>query len=163
MEAFGDLGIPFRHRSCLKKLMLEPVGLAETLKVANGGSIQHLDEGEFKLLGFFLRDGECTAEISDSIISVWYSWLRRPLPSRYFLSLAPGLVGELMRLGNVERIADEATFQVGPGTTDTGRDARDFHRKWIRIRCEDTRIIIKVRGNYSAARNGKAGSFPVSL
>jgi hypothetical protein len=104
-----------------------------------------IGEGDAKLLGFFLRDGECTAEISESTVSVWYSWLPRSKPSTYFISLAPGLVCQLMRLGEVQRIADEATFQVGPGTAGRGPYVFDFERKWVRIQREDERIVIKVR------------------
>jgi len=125
--------------------MPKEVGLAEARAVAEGGRMPGIGKGDAKLLGFFLRDGECTAEISESTISVWYSWLPRPKPSTYFISLAPGLVCQLMRLGEVQRIADEATFQVGPGTAGMRPYVFDFERKWVRIRCEDERIIIKVR------------------
>jgi hypothetical protein len=124
------------------------VGLADALAVAKGGPMRPRGQAEIldaKLLSFFLRDGECTAEISESIISVWYSWLPRPKPSTYFINLAPGLVNQLMRLGEVQRIADEASFQVRAGTAGTGPYIFNFETKWVRIRCEDARIIIKVR------------------
>ena len=54
-----------------------------------------------------------------------------------------------MRLGKLDRIADEATFQIGPGTTGTGRYVFDFPKKWVRIRCEDSRITISVRDERS--------------
>ena len=124
--------------------MPKEVGLAEARAVAEGGPMPGISEGDAKLLGFFLRHGECTAEISESTISVWY-FGPRLISSRYLVSLAPGLVCQLMQLGEVQRIADEATFQVGPGTAGTGPYVFDFKRKWVRIRCEDERIIIKIR------------------
>lgn len=129
----------------MPKSLPEEVGLAEALAIAEGGPMPSVGEADAKLLGIFLRDGECTAEISESTISVWFSWLPRPKPSTYFISLAPGLVCQLMRLGEVQRIAGESTFEVGPGTTGMGRYVLDFKRKWVRIRCEDKRIVIRVR------------------
>ncbi len=101
--------------------MPKEVGLAEALVAAEGGPMPRIGEEDDKLLGFFLRDGECTAEISESTISVWFSWLPRPKPSTYFISLAPVLVCQLMRLGEVQRITGESTFQLGPGTTGSGK------------------------------------------
>lgn len=104
-----------------------------------------VNESDAKMLAFFLREGECTAEISESSFSVWYSWLPRWKPSTYFVHLAPGLVCRLMQLGGVQRITDEVTFQVGPGTTGLGRYVFDFEEKWVRIRLEEERIVIRVR------------------
>lgn len=55
-----------------------------------------------------------------------------------------------MELGDVQSIADEVTFHVGPGRTGTGRTGTgryvfDFKKRWVRIRCEEERIVIKVR------------------
>ena len=123
----------------------EQVGLVEALAIAGGGAMPPFSEAYFKLLGFFLREGECTAEISESKIDVWYSWLPRPKPSTYVVSLAPGLVGRLMELGGIQRIEGEAIFQVGPGSTGIGRYVFNFEKKWIRIQCKEDRIIIRVR------------------
>jgi len=123
----------------------EKVGLAEVLDVAENGAIPVTGEGDAKMLGFLLRDGECTADISESTFSVWYSWLPRGFPSRYDICLAPGIIRRLMELGGVRRIASEATFQVGPATTGTGRYVFEVQRKWLRIKCNEERIIIRVR------------------
>ena len=131
--------------SGMQEPVSDEVGLAEALAVARGGAMPSINEGDAKMLAFFLREGECTAEISELKFSVWYSWLPRPLPSTYFMSLAPGLVRRLMELGNVQCITDEATFKVGPGRTGTGRYVFDFNKKWVRIRCEEERIVIRVR------------------
>ncbi|TWU27423.1 hypothetical protein [Bythopirellula polymerisocia] len=61
------------------------------------------------------------------------------------MNLAPGLVWRLMQLGGVQRITDEATFQVGPGTTGTGLYVFDFEQKWVRIGREEERIVIRIR------------------
>lgn len=129
----------------MSKNIPQEAGLLEALTVADGGEKPCVYEGDVKLLSFFLRQGECTAEISKSQISVWYSWLPRWKPSTYFINLAPGLVCRLMQLGGVQRIADEAVFQVGPGTTGTGRYVFDFEKKWVRILREEERIIIRTR------------------
>lgn len=121
------------------------IGLAEAIAVAEGGPLPSFGEGEAKLLNIFLYDGECTAEITEQTISVRFSWLKKLKPSTYFISLAPGLVSRLMQLGDVRRIADEATFQVGPGTAGIGRYAFNFEHKWVRIRCDAKRILIWVR------------------
>lgn len=131
----------------MPKKITQDTGLLEALTVADGGEKPCLHEADSKLLGFFLRQGECTAEISESRISVWYSWLPRWKPSTYLISLAPGLVCRLMQLGGVQRIANEATFQVGPGTTGTGRYVFDFQKKWVRIRREVDRILIRIRND----------------
>ena len=123
----------------------DKIGLLEALAVARDGAMASTCESDAKLLGFFLREGECTAEISDSKISVWYSWLQRPNPSTYYLSLAPGLVRRLMDLGEVQCIADELDFQVGPGRTGMGRYVFEFKQRWVRIRCEKERIVIRIR------------------
>lgn|GEM_PF-6917149 len=128
-------------------------GLSEAIAVTEGRLLPGLGEGEAKLLAFFLRHGECTAEISESTISVRYSWLPKPKPSNYYISLAPGLVCQLMRLGEVRRVTDEATFQVGPGTAGTGQYAFEFERKWVRIRCEANRIGIWVRDQQQDLNN----------
>jgi hypothetical protein len=121
------------------------IGLTEAIAVTEGKLLPSFGEEDAKLLAFFLRDGECTSEISESKLSVWYSWLPRPKPSSYFTFLAPGLVSQLMQLGGVRSITDEATFQVGPGTAGIGRYVFKFERKWVRIRCEAKRIVISVR------------------
>ena len=133
----------------MQESVSDDVGLAEALAVARGRAVHSTGESDAKLLAFFLREGECTAEITESKISVWYSWLPRPLPSTYFTSLAPGVVGRLMGLGDVQCIADEASFQVGPGRTGTGRYVFDFSKRWVRIRCEEGRIVIVIRNEQS--------------
>lgn len=132
-------------QSGMKKRISDEIGLREALVVAKSGSTTFTSEGDAKLLGFFLRKGECTAEISESRISVWYSWLQRPFPSTYFKSLAPGLVRRLLDLGEVQSIVDEAIFQVGPGRTGTGQYIFEFKQKWVRIQCEKERIAIRIR------------------
>lgn len=97
--------------SGMQEPVSDEVGLVEALAVAKNGAMLPTSEGDAKMLAFFLREGECTAEISESKFSVWYSWLPRPLPSTYIKSLAPGLVRRLMQLGNVKCITDEETFR----------------------------------------------------
>jgi hypothetical protein len=128
----------------------DQIGLAEALAVARGSKTPVTGDGDAKLLAFFLREGECNAEISDSIISVRYSWLRRLKPSHYFIQLAPGLLGRLMQLGRVQSITTEATFSVGPGSVNLGRRPIDFTKKWIHIQCEESRILIRVRDTLTA-------------
>ena len=123
----------------------DELGLQQAFAVASGGVIPPASEADDKMLAFFLRKGECTAELTESKFSVRYSWLTRVFPSTYFQYLAPPLIGRLMELGGVERIADEATFQVGPGRTGTGRYVFEFEKKWVRIRREEKRITIRVR------------------
>jgi hypothetical protein len=123
----------------------EELGLTNALAVARGEPVPPTGEADTKLHSFILRDGECDVEISTSVISIWYSWLPKSLPSRYFVSLAPGLVGKLMQLGGVRRIFDEATFEVGPGSVGSGSLLSKYGIKWIRIRCEQERMLIRVR------------------
>ena len=123
----------------------EQEGLTEARAVARGETTTSIDVSHSKLLSFFLRQGECTAEVSESRVSVWFSWLPRWKPSTYFVTLAPGLVLRLMQLGRAKSITDDAVFQVGPGRTGTGRYAFDFQRKWVRIQCHHDWIVIRIR------------------
>lgn len=125
------------------------VGLVEAFAVAQGGVTPATSDGDAKLLAFFLREGECSAVISESTISVWYSWRPRSLPSRYFVRLAPGLIGRLMQLGGVQNIAREAAFSVGPGNVSIGQYPVDFKEKWIRIHLDVDRILIQVRDDHA--------------
>lgn len=132
----------------MQKPVPKKIGLAEALAVAKGELEPCTNEGGAKLLAFILRDGECTVELSDLKIAVWYSWLPRPFPSTYCKSRAPGLVGSLMELGGVQRIVGDATFQIGPGCTGTGSYVFEFKQRWVRIRCEEKRIVIRVRDDH---------------
>lgn len=119
-------------------------GLAEALEVAqNGGSFTVLD-GENKLLAFLLRKGESDVRITKQTIAVRYSWLRKK-PSTYFIHLAPGIVGRLMELGNIQKVSDQSLFKVGPGTAGSDRYIFDYPSKWISINCQEDLIEIKVR------------------
>ena len=129
----------------MQSLKTNKAGLAEVLAVAKGLVTPPKSEAEAKLLNFLLREGECTAAITNTMITVWYSWLDNWRPATYPLSLAPAVVGGLMQLGSVERLDDEATFQVGPGTTGTGRYVFDFSEKWVRIRWESEQMLIHIR------------------
>ena len=136
------------------------IGLVEALAVAKGEATAPTDDGDTKLLGFLFRQGECNAEISESVISVRYSWLPYPpRPSTYFCSLAPGLVRQLMELGDLQQIDDEVTYKVGPGRTGTGDYAFKFKRKWVRIQCEENRIVIRVRDKRKDLDNERPKSF----
>jgi hypothetical protein len=123
----------------------DQIGLAEAQAVARGSETPVSGGGDAKLLALFLREGECSAVISESHISVWYSWRPRSLPSRYFVRLAPGVIGRLMQLGGVQNIARETSFSVSPGTVNIGGYPVDFKEKWVRIRCEEDRIVVQVR------------------
>ena len=125
-------------------------GLAAALKVAKGEAMAATLEPDAKMLGFFLREGECTAEISDLKFSVYYSWRPDKPPSNYYPSLASRVIRRLMELGDVQCIDDEAIFQVGPGRTGEARYVFDFKKKWVRIQCEEERIVIKVRDEREA-------------
>ncbi len=120
-------------------------GLARALMVARSGVRSHVDAGDEKLLGFFLRHGECDARISEPVIEVKFSWLKKRKPSTYFGSLAPGLISQLMDLGGVHSIKDAIEFTVGPGSTGTDRYRFSFAKKWVRINCSDEEILIQVR------------------
>lgn len=71
------------------------VGLVEALAVAAGEEAPEMGEADSKLLLFVLGEGECTIKLTESTILIWFSWLSKPTPSRYFVSLAPGLVAQL--------------------------------------------------------------------
>lgn len=120
-------------------------GLADALNVARSGIRSTVSESDEKLIGFFIRDGVCDARIGIPIIEVWYSWLPRPKPSTYFGSLAPGLITQLMDLGNVDTMTNSVEFTVGPGTTGTGRYRFSYPEKWVSIECSDESILIRVR------------------
>lgn len=79
-------------------------GLAQALVVARSGVRSQVSEGDEKLLGFFLRHGECDARISVSLIEVRFSWLHKRKPSIYFGALAPGLVTQLLELGGIPAV-----------------------------------------------------------
>lgn len=132
-------------------------GLVEALAVAKGSMTPDLTEEDAKLFLFFLRDGECTAVITESTIAVRYSWLFRSRPSNYYVRLAPAIICRLMQLGGVTQVVDEAIFSVGPTTTGTGHYVFDVATKWVRIRCEDERIVILVRDERKSL-DGEMGS-----
>jgi hypothetical protein len=52
-------------------------GLARALTVARTGARSQVSDGDEKLLGFFLRHGECDARIGSPIIEVRFSWLQK--------------------------------------------------------------------------------------
>jgi hypothetical protein len=120
-------------------------GLAQALIVARSGVRSRISEGDEKLLGFFLRHGECDARIAVPIIEVRFSWLQKRRPSTYFGSLAPGLVSQLMELGGIQTVKDEIEFSVGPGSTGSDTYRFSFTKKWVRIACSDEAIVIQVR------------------
>lgn len=120
-------------------------GLTQALEVARSGVRSPVSEGDEKLLGFFLRDGMCDAQIGIPVIEVRFSWLQKRKPSTYFGSLAPGLVTQLMDLGGVTSVADSVEFAVGPGITGTDRYKFSFPRKWVLIQCSNESIVIRVR------------------
>ena len=120
-------------------------GLSQALEVARTGVRSAVSDGDEKLLGFFLRDGICDAQIGVPVIEVRFSWLQKRKPSTYFGSLAPGLITQLMDLGGVNTVADSVEFMVGPGTTGTDRYRFSFPKKWVLIQCSDESILIRVR------------------
>jgi hypothetical protein len=121
------------------------IGLVEALAVARGDTIPAFGAGDAKLLAFLLREGECDVEITKTTIYVWYSWLQRFKPSRYFIQLAPGLVGRLMQLGGMESITTDAAFSVGPCSVKLMDRPIACMKKWVRIQLEESRIYIRVR------------------
>ena len=120
-------------------------GLAQALTVARSGVRSRISEGDEKLLGFFLRHGECDARIAVPVIEVRFSWLQKRKPSTYFGSLAPGLVSQLMELGGIQTVKDEIVFSVGPGSTGSDTYKFSFTKKWVRLACSDEAILIQVR------------------
>ena len=120
-------------------------GLAQALNVARSGVRSPVSDGDEKLLGFFLRDGICDAQIGVPVIEVNFSWLQRRKPSTYFGSLAPGLMTQLLALGGVDAVADSVEFTVGPGITGTERYRFSFPKKWVLIQCSNESIRIRVR------------------
>jgi hypothetical protein len=120
-------------------------GLAQALNVARSGVRSPVSDGDEKLLGFFLRDGMCDAQIGVPVIEVRFSWLPKRKPSTYFGSLAPGLITQLMDLGGVNAVADSVEFTVGPGINGTGRYTFSFPKKWVFIQCSNESILIRVR------------------
>lgn len=120
-------------------------GITRALEVARSGIRSEVSEADAKLLGFFLRDGECDARIADPVIEVRFSWLQKRIPSTYFLSLGPGLISQLMDLGGVSSVVDATEFSVGPGSAGTGNYRFSFAKKWIWIHCADEEILIRVR------------------
>ena len=129
-------------------------GLTDALNVARTGSRSKVTDGDEKLLGFFLRHGECDAWITEKpAIDVVFSWLNKRKPSTYFSSLAPGLVSQLMDLGGVESISDSIEFSVGSGTSGTNRYRIEFEKKWVWISCADDAILIRVRDRRSSLKS----------
>lgn len=120
-------------------------GLAQALEVARSGVRASVSDGDEKLLGFFLRDGICDAQIGVPVIEVRFSWLQKRKPSIYFGSLAPGLITQLLDLGGVTAVDNSIQFTVGPGTTGTDHYRFSFPEKWILIQCSDESILIRVR------------------
>jgi len=120
-------------------------GLAQALTVARSGVGSQVSEGDEKLLGFFLRHGECDARIAVPLIEVRFSWLQKRKPSTYFGALAPGLVTQLMELGGIQSVNDAVEFSVGPGSTGSNRYKFSFTEKWVRLTCSEDAILIQVR------------------
>jgi hypothetical protein len=131
----------------------ETVGLAEAFAVARGKKTPAFGTHDAKLLAFLLREGECDVEITETTIYVWFSWLSRFKPSRYFIQLAPGVVGKLMQLGEIESIATDAAFSVGPDSVELMNRPIAFMKKWVRIQLEESRIYIRVRDEQSDLNN----------
>lgn len=121
--------------------------LEHALDVVKYGENYTTGEPHDKMLYFLLHDGECDAEITNSEFTVRYSWRLISKPSSYFPRLAPGTLRLLMDLGGIEAISKEAKFEVGPGTTGTGRYGFDFEKKWVLIEHSSERITVKVRNN----------------
>jgi hypothetical protein len=122
-------------------------GIARAVEVARSGNRSEVTEADAKLLGFFLRQGDCDARIAEPRIEVRFSWLDRITPSTYFAELAPGLISQLMDLGGVDSIEEMAEFTVGPGNAGLGIHSFSFARKWIWIKCAAEEIQIRVRDN----------------
>ncbi len=120
-------------------------GLAQALVVARSCFRSQVSEGAEKLLGFFLRHGECDARISVPLIEVRFSWLQKRKPSTYFGALAPGLVTQLLELGGIPAVKDAIEFTVGPGSTGSETYKFSFAKKWVRLTCSDEAILIQVR------------------
>ncbi len=132
----------------------DDTGLVDALNVARSGSRSEVTEGAEKLLGFFLRHGECDAWITEKRpIEVVFSWLNRRKTSTYFCSLAPGLLTQLMDLGKIESISDSIEYSVGPGISGTNRYRFEFEKKWIWISCSDDAILVRVRDTRSKLKN----------
>lgn len=120
-------------------------GLAQALTVARSSVRSRISEGDEKLIGFFLRRGECDARIAIPVIELKFSWLQKRNPSTYFGSLAPGLVSQLMELGGIQTIKDEIEFSVAPGSTGSDTYKFSFTKKWVRLACSDEASVIQVR------------------
>jgi hypothetical protein len=120
-------------------------GLARALAVSRSGIRTPVSEGDEKILGFFIQDGECDARIADRNIEARFSWHQSRKPSTYFGRYAPGLISQLMDLGGVSSVIDETEFAVGPGIAGSGAYRFSFEKKWIWIRCADEGILIRVR------------------
>lgn len=120
-------------------------GLAQALVVARSGVRSQVSEGDEKLLGFFLRHGECDARISVPHIEVRFSWLQKRKPSIYFSALAPGLVTQLLELGGIPAVKDTIEFTIGPDSAGSDTYKFSFTKKWVRLTCSDEAILIQVR------------------
>ena len=120
-------------------------GLAQALKVARSGTRSVVSEGDKKLLAFFLRDGSCDGHIGVPIIEVRFSWLKKRQPSSYFGSLAPGLMTQLMDLGQIDNIDETVEFFIPPGIIGSGLYQFSFPGKWVRIQCSDNSILVRIR------------------
>lgn len=120
------------------------VELTKALQVAQKGASFTIGDGENKLLGFLLRDGECDVLIRKQNIAVRYSWLRKK-PSTYFIELAAGVVGKLMEFGGVNQINGQATFRIKLSKTGFSKSFFFHPKKWVRITCHEESIEIKVR------------------
>ena len=129
-------------------------GLTDALKVTRTGIRSEVTDGDEKLLGFFLCQGECDAWITEKpAIDVVFSWLKKRKPSTYFSRLAPGLVSQLMDLGGIASISDFIEFSVGPGTSGTNRYRIEFEKKWVWISCANDAILIRVRDRRPSLKN----------
>lgn len=60
-------------------------------------------------------------------------------------SLAPGLITQLMELGQIDDINDAVEFFIPPGITGFGRYQFSFPGKWVRIQCSNNSILVRIR------------------
>ena len=120
------------------------VDFIKALQVVQQSALYTFGDGENKVLSLLLRKGESDVKITKHNIAIRYSWLRWK-PSTYFIDLAPGVVGKLMELGGVKKVAQESSFKIKKGREGIGRYLFFHTKKWVRIICHEDSIEIKVR------------------
>jgi len=102
------------------------------------------DRGVGKVLCFMLRDrSECDVEVTTDRFVIRYSW--HPANHPYFPNLAAGVIAQLMRWADLQRIGETHVCRFGPGAVETEPYSCSFGKRWLWIERGEQAIRVAIR------------------